>query len=325
MAYETGTASSWVNLQSKIETFLTTTAGYTLTSGILTKAGTQIHVQFTGQANNLLLEMGKDSSAGSLLFKHVLMNGSQVQQVSMIDTYMGTTVSFPVNYEFFWFSTPEETFRCVIEYNNEHTQNIGFGVIEKAVAMDGGVYIDASGAADATTVSPQALNWIENSSADNGSNPLPFGGHTDSGFISFPGATQLWAEHGGMDWYLTAELTAADLGGNYSRATWSFVSPLRTGHMIEPEALNSLQTHNANNALVPIRLFGLRIDDNYSRLGDVPNMRYTNIKNRNFGEIADDGTDKWKHYPAFFKNSGSVNGSAVDSGQIGFAVRYDGP
>jgi hypothetical protein len=140
MPYQTGTASSFSNLQSTIETFLTGTPGYTLTSGILTKTGTDAHLKFANATDYISLEMGKDSSAGSLLLKHPTMESGSVQRVGMVTGYWDSAVSivFPINYYLHYLSTPQEMFRCIIEYNNGYTQNIGFGEIEKAVDMFGG-------------------------------------------------------------------------------------------------------------------------------------------------------------------------------------------
>lgn len=339
MAFETGTASSLANLQTKIETFLTTTAGYTLTSGILTKTGTDIHVKFDNTENTawLSLEMGKDSSAGSLLRTHPVWNGSVPQKVGISEQPLNTSLSmsFPINYDFQHFTTNGEMFRCVIEYNDGFTQNIGFGEVVKSVNYYGGVYVDASvtywrsgGNRFMDNWSITEISWagVSTTSGDlrNGTLGIfPFGGRSSPGQAGYAASTQLWAEVSGLDWY-TIALTSSAIGGKYANLPAN-QEPLLTNRFSNLEAGASLQTHNANNTLIPIRLYGHTADGNYQRLGDVPDIRWTNIKNLNFGQVVDDGTDKWKCYPAYKKNAANLNGGDSDSGQIGFAVRYDGP
>jgi len=335
MAFEAGTASSFADLQGKIETFLTTN-GYTLTTGIITKAGTQIHVKFDSDANNLRLEMGKDSSAGSLLHLHPTRElGTTAQKVGMGSGYYDdTTIVFPVSYNFQVWANPENEFRCVINYNNEHTQNVGFGEIIKSVNMDGGVYVDGSGAlmrattnigsSNITNVTPASC--LSNTFALTRAfcNPLPFG-YGRNGLTGSAGSTQLWAEFMGFDWFLTGDINGTDESGNkYFRSTDTFFTPLRTSQHNYKELEDSLQTYNANSALVPIRIYGQNPNDNYAALGSIRNIRYLNIKHLNFGQVLDDGVDKWKVYPAYFKNASVVNGNDTHSGQLGFAVRYDG-
>lgn len=336
MAFETGTASSLANLQTKIETFLTTTAGYTLTSGILTKTGTDIHVKFDNTENTawLSLEMGKDSSAGSLLHTHPLWGGSRPQRAGISQQPLSTSLamSFPINYDFQHFTTNGEMFRCVIEYNDGFTQNIGFGEVVKAVNYYGGVYIDASVTYRGSSLNMEgwqleSLVWegpnLVVSAANSGvAGLLPFSNRANN-TLGNAASTQLWAEVSGLDWYLPTSVTSGS-GGKYANLPAGQV-PLLTNRFSNLEAGASLQTHNANNTLVPIRLYGHTADGNYQRLGDVPDIRWTNIKNLNFGQVVDDGTDKWKCYPAYKKNAANLNGGSSDSGQIGFAVRYDGP
>lgn len=336
MAFETGTASSLANLQSKIETFLTTTAGYTLTSGILTKAGTDIHVKFDNTENTrwLTLDVGKDSSAGTLLHKHPVMSGL-TSRVAIVQQPVASALdmSFPINYDFQHLTTNGEMFRCVIEYNDGYTQNIGFGEVVKAVNYYGGVYIDGSvtyrsgGSMEVWQLN--SVSWLgTKTNATSGVPGLiglyPFdNGDPNITSDNKPSCTLLWAEVSGLDWYPTNSRTssAGDKFANLPKT----LKPLLTNRFSDLEAGASLQTHNANNTLVPIRLFGHTADGNYQRLGDVPDIRWTNIKNLNFGQVLDDGTDKWKCYPAYKKNAANLNGGSSDSGQIGFAVRYDGP
>jgi hypothetical protein len=338
MPFQTGTASSFSDLQSKIETFLTGTPAYTLTSGVLTKTGTQIHVAFSNVTDNIILEMGKDSSGGTLLYKHPVLPLTTTQIVGMgTNYYNSTAIVWPVNYDFQYYATPVEMFRCVIEYNNGYTQNIGYGEISKAVAMDGGVYIDASGTYERSTtvIGPNAVVAFDAFSCNTSgtanelsANPLPFGYGEGIQSSANSCATQLWAEFMGMDWWMAGHThpTHVDFNGTkYDRYALSAMTNLRTTQHCSKEFENALQTHNANNALVPIRLYGQAPDENYHAMGYINDIRYTNIKNLSFGQVMDDGTDKWKCYPAFFKNAASLDGSASDSGQLGYAVRYDGP
>ena len=340
MPYQSGTASSFADLQSKIETFLTGTPGMTLTSGVLTKTGTDIHVKFGNGTDQITLDIGKDSSAGTLLHTPPLYRLSVLPTVAMATRYYDTTVSivFPINYEFFYFSTPVNEFRCVIEYNNGYTQNIGFGEINKAVDGAGGIFIDGSVARryDGTFVDidiegvtsnhsiPYAVSQVE----FNMSAPMPFGYPVTVSSVNYAPSTMLWFEAGGFDWRGVSRIDCTSSqwsGTKYARGSFTNLPPLETSQMADELLADSLQTYNANNALIQIPLWGRVTSGNLMRIGGVENLRWTNIKHRNFGEIATIGPDKWKHYPAFFKNGAVQDGTDTHSGQHGFAVRYDGP
>lgn len=340
MPYQSGTASSFADLQSKIETFLTGTPGMTLTSGVLTKTGTDIHVKFGNATTEITLDIGKDSSAGTLLHTPPLHINSNLPTVAMATQYYDTTISivFPINYEFFYFSSPVNEFRCVIEYNNGYTQNIGFGEINKAIDGYGGVFIDGSVARryDGTfaSVDINALSATQSTpdtsiqNLRSASSPMPLG-HPDMGSRrDYASSTMLWFEAAGFDWRGVSVIDTVSsvwTGENYSRGSFAGRPPLETTRMVANQLTNSLQTYNANNALVQIPLWGCAMSGNLFRIGGVENLRWTNIKHRNFGEIATIGSDKWKHYPAFFKEGTVLNGTDTHSGQYGFAVRYDGP
>jgi hypothetical protein len=335
MPYQTGAASSFADLKSEIETFLTVTGGYTLTGDVLSKAGTKVHALLESTVNNLQLTIGKTSSAGVLSGVHPALYGGPAK-IFMCATYYDTavTIVWPVTYHFHYFSSPVESFTCVIEYNNGYCQNMSFGEIEKATAMDGGVYADASACPKQVytfnSIHITALSWAKSTSDSNhrmNCSPLPFGWGASSGSLTNrQTSSYVWAETNGFDWFGSFLTTYSGLGGSkYERgAGLSFRSPLSVNVHAEKEAERSLILETDYNTLVPIKLFGNIATGNLIKLGDVPHIRWTNIKNYSFGETFDDGTDKWKMYPAFFKNGSVLNGTGTHSGQIGFALRYDG-
>jgi len=332
MPYQTGTASSFANLKSTIETFLTGTPGYTLTGSVLTKTGTQIHAEFASATDNLFLDIGKSSTGSTLENKHPDLSGV-TQRVFMCTTYMGTAISWNVNYYLQYFSSPVEFFHCVIEYEDGHTQNIGFGEIEKATAMDGGVYADGSGSPSYISITNNlgslGLTWTEHTVGGerNFFSPLPFGRGRSVARVNNTASTYIWAEVQGFDWFggFVADYSALT-GTKYVRGAANADSrPFDASSFSDLEAARSLYQFNANNALVPIRLMCIGGNGNTFRLGGLDALRWTNIKHLDFGEIKDDGTDEWKCYPAFYKNSDSLNGTSSHSGQIGYAIKYDGP
>ena len=341
MAFETGTASTYLDLVNKVNTFLSSN-GYALTSGIITKSGTNIHVEFSNPiTSEFKLEMGKGSSAGNLLDTHddaVTLTGSADQDVGMCTQYYnGETMVFPINYFFQLYSTPVNEFRCVIEYNNGLYQNCGFGEIVKATNFFGGIYIDGSVARRSTGggiyngSDMSNLTW-EYASLLGGSvrrvnlSPLPFG-EGGGPQADYPSATQIWADLMGFDWWITGYRNFTN--GIYAGTRYANASYLN--HMLYSTKLTHLlgeysqQAYNGNAALVPISLFGRPPSGNRIKIGDIENIRLINIKNIAPGEVIDDGTDQWKCYPAFKKEATTENGTGDHSGQIGFAVRYDGP
>lgn len=82
---------------------------------------------------------------------------------------------------------------------------------------------------------------------------------------------------------------------------------------------------NAQAVMTPIWLFLPRPDTYVSPIGHVEHVRSLRVANYNPGDIITLGSEKWKVFPWFQKNTVTPDGGVGHSGTFGFAVRYDGP
>lgn len=84
---------------------------------------------------------------------------------------------------------------------------------------------------------------------------------------------------------------------------------------------------NTEAVLLPIRVFQSRAERKVSLVADVKNARYMRIDNYEPGQIIIIGSERWKVYPFYSKNSVARNGGTdiKHSGTLGWAIRYDGP
>ena len=348
MAYQSGQVSSFANLQTEIESFLVA-QGYTNISGVLTKAGVpEIHMQFNGSLTDYLqLTMGRSSSGATLLEKHP-GGTSDYESVFMVDDYQQAgVIVWPINYFFHYVNSPVEGFWCFIEYNSGRCQHIGFGMLDKATNYEGGVYIDGQFGVSAHSTAYRTHGgnhfelWNANPNANPGSkshNPIPFMGHFSSTASdgNHPPCTILWAALNGMGWW-NSGATELGVGSPYLGSEYDNLDAPASAELLmrpdlaaQQELQEIIRPFNSNNSLVPIKIMLTQpVNEARFRAGDVYDMRYTLNRDLNFGDIMDDGTDKWKVYPVFLKGQQEdaifTSRYLVDSGWLALAVRYDGP
>lgn len=84
---------------------------------------------------------------------------------------------------------------------------------------------------------------------------------------------------------------------------------------------------NSEAILIPIQGYVWRASNKCSLVVDVRNARYTRVDNYMPGQIITLGSDQWKIYPFYKKNTTARNaGNLIDhTGTFGWALRYDGP
>lgn len=84
--------------------------------------------------------------------------------------------------------------------------------------------------------------------------------------------------------------------------------------------------YNGESVLLPISVWLPRSSSKVSLVADLEHARYLRIDNHNPGEIITQGSDQWKVYPFYLKNTDVRDaGTNVNhTGTFGFAFRYDG-
>ncbi len=84
---------------------------------------------------------------------------------------------------------------------------------------------------------------------------------------------------------------------------------------------------NNEAVLLPLRAYKARPSSKISLIADLANARLTRVDNYTPGEIIAIGSDRWKIYPWFRKDSGARDGGVelAHTGTFGWAIRYEGP
>ena len=324
MPYQTGTVTDFTDLKSQIFTFLTAN-GWTQEGDIIKRNGIFAKLEVVDKGTFILLRMtGAKTSdgAGNLVFPQasyddyaVIGAGSQ----NINDTMGSGSTSgmiFPITYYFHLASTPVDEFWCIIEYNGDLYQHLGFGNVLKSTSYSGGAFYSASitGAeAQLPTLSifgtsvhlylgiPYAEFWpFQKVAVDTNSRAA---------------GTSIHAEIGGRDWHQSSIVGGRD-SINYLE--------MREEMMASESPVNGMPN------LIPFRIWVITnpiSDKTYQNLGVLYNIRFCEIANINPGQVESDGTDSWKFYPCLRKDTDNPNGNQnpASSGIGGLAIRYDGP
>ena len=317
MAYITGSAASFADLQTAIQNACTAN-GWTLSSGILSKNGCFFQlVAGTSDGYAQLQLFGGTGRSGTTLTGQPPSNYG-----TKICSNEGNVITFPINYEIHLFTNPDEVY-CVINYNSDFYQQLSFGKSDvPGIGGTGAWFSGAKGSTQSLTGAYAnkvflSVSWPE-SVATTTYDGFGCGLFLDSsvgGGIYFSSFV-----HTGLDstpWRSgysgTAALTGCRGGGS------------QVGSLLQQ--LPNL--YNSANVLLPIKPVALRSSGGVTIIANPKNARYLRIDNVVPGEIITFGAEKWKCYPFYRKDSTVRNGvswdtGATHSGTFGYAIRYTG-
>jgi len=307
MAYTSGTASSMADLKTALENACVAN-GWTLTSGILSKSGT--YFQLTAETAQLTLRGGTGQTGATLDDQPAGSAGAR------IINSLGTTWTYPVNYEIHNFAGPDEVY-FIVNYNADYYQHLNFG--KSDVLGIGGTG-----------------NWFTGSystaytSANAGTEFSIYAGATDS-FAPYNGANVFglftaYHESSSNSYIHTGlEVTSWKISRN-----GSVVGTLLPLHWAAG-LIHSLPnlTNNAT-VLIPVKAIQIRNSGGRTIVANPKNARFLRIDYINPGDIITFGAERWKVYPFYRKNASERNGvfinngSATHSGTIACAIRYTG-
>lgn len=113
-------------------------------------------------------------------------------------------------------------------------------------------------------------------------------------------------------------------------ATGWKVAVATTGHFIWAPLYNSPNIFNGQAILVPLILCAMGTGRSAgSALADSKLFRFVRLDNFSAGQVVQVGADYWKVYPFFRRvdqpRSAFTGVSGIDSGELGIALKYDGP
>ena len=319
MAYITGSAASFADLQTAIQNACTAN-GWTLSSGILSKNGCffQLVAGTSGGYVQLQLFGGTGQSGTTLTGQPPSNYGAKICSNN------GNVIAFPINYEIHLFTNPDEVY-CIINYNSDFYQQLSFGKSDVPGIGGTGAWFSGAKRSDQTLTDAAYGNKL-------------FMG------IGWPDTVTMYPYEGyGCGLFFDG---SSSQGGNYFCSfvhTGLNATPWRSGNSGGAELTgyrsagmqvsNLLQQlpnlYNSANVLLPIKPVALRSSGGVTIIANPKNARYLRIDNVVPGEIITFGAEQWKCYPFYRKDSTVRNGvgwptGATHSGTFGYAIRYTG-
>lgn len=316
MAYITGTAASLADLKTAIENVCTAN-GWALADGILSKNGAFFKLTANAGTYPSLVLNGGTSKTGSTL------NGQPTQPQAnagvMIGSPNGNTIVFPINYEIYLFTDPDEVY-CVINYNSDFYQQLSFG--KSDIPGIGGAaawFTGSMGTGNSLTSTSGSRVYM--SSSQNNCGTTPYNGL----------ACGLWFEQSTAGSYHSS-FVHSNLDGisNWRCTNNATVGTGGYGISYAASLLGSLPNlSNQATILLPVKAIIFRNDAGRTIAANPKNVRYLRIDNVVPGEIVTFGADQWKVYPFHRKDSTQRNGvswstGAQHSGTWGYAIKYTG-
>lgn len=215
-------------------------------------------------------------------------------------------LTYPISYELFLFA--QEVY-CVINYAVDCYQWLAFGKSTVDGLPGTGMWLGAT-AADALTNYPYGFVIGNVDGKVNSGNNL-----CGALFWQITGSSGVYTDyvHSDIDsqgWWWGQTYNADPVGINSSAPLISLL----------PNVWNS------EAVLLPIRAYKVRASYKLSLTADLENARYTRIDNYAPGQIITIGTEKWKVFPWFRKDSSVRNGGSniTHTGTFGWAIRYEG-
>lgn len=304
MAYITGAAGSMSDLKTALEN-AAVAAGWTLSSGILSKNGCFFQLVANQVTNPYLQLNGGTSQTGATL------NGQPTSGVR-IASASAQLISFPLNYEIYTFSNPDEIY-CTVNYNSDFYQNMMFGKSD----IPG---IGGTGAWFCATYNSTFLLTNATNSAD---------------FSMSVSQSQIYANNLGSCffenyYYITTYVhTGLDTEGWRNNTSGTAGTTGLRGISYCASLLTSLPNlSNQATILLPVKGIAVRFNGGKTIVANPKNVRYCRIDNVTPGEIITFGPDQWKVYPFFRKdilNRNGLNfGNMQQSGTFAYAIRYTG-
>ncbi len=290
MAYYSGVANDMAAVrQALIDACVGEGWSWSASTELLSKSGVLLKITFTSNHLNI---QGGTSELGINSPSPVRIGGPLA----------GQSLDWPLRYMVHVF--PQEVY-LIINYNVNYYQWLAFG--KSTVSLPGtGMWF--AGSLEQYSNSLISMSESYGNSSDAQVTPALF-------WSTNAEATR------NRTWWLHSDLD--DQGWMVSQ-----VGTYRVGADAFTELLRcSPSAWNSEASLLPIRAYKVRPEKKISLIADLRNARYVRVDNINPEQIITLGSERWKVYPFYLKNTASRNGGNYinHSGTFGWAIRYDGP
>ena len=326
MAFVTGTANSFADIDTAL--FGACTAnGWTLTSGIVHRG--DCYVARTVYANRIEFQCGTGQS-GSTLINPTPANSGVGTTIRFPTTTLllpcknEQTITWPATY---YISVIDDEVYLDINFNGDGWLNGGFGISPIDSGYTGaGVWMSWSAYDNSGGNGTPGSVGNDLSFAGSGINGMDIGSIYGTSRFNGPSIGLFHALEGIFNSliYHNAWGTPEWAGVLSTRFAYTY-SGMRQRWGLENPA------SNWNNAagLFPIQPAVVVASNKLCVVGELKHARYFRIDNHTPGDIVTFGTDKWKVYPLYRKNTAVRSPQAaygiLHSGTFARAIRYDGP
>jgi hypothetical protein len=299
-----GTGSYTVSASQSVSSTTITANG-----GVLSKAGVYFQIQET--ATNITCLGG-----GSNVMINPAPNVVQMGRIYFRSGFTTRDMTFPCTYEVFGFA---QELYLVANYNVDSYQWMAFGKSTVAGLVGHGGWCGAP----IGSLIPGPIN--------SHTSPIYISGTTGGGNDGNQGLTTAAlffgvgaAFAGSRNWHLNANLSGTD---------WLIVSGSTVddaGVGIRPAVpLLSLQPSvwNTETVLLPMRAYAVQSSFKMSLIADLEFSRHIRIDNLTPGDILTIGSDRWKVFPWYRKDTTARDGGLDinHTGTFGWAIKYEGP
>jgi hypothetical protein len=322
-AHTAGSAASFADLQSAIETFLTS-HGWAAAAGPAAGGGFNAQRLWTKAALVVRVSVATDNTAihfrGATGTGSGTSTGDAPDSVKMASATTAGPMVFPIDYEIFWNDTPEEVY-VVISYNGNKYQHVHFGASDVPEIGGTGMHIGGTYTGTRGTTGADAQRLYLNAGSDSN-------GGADYQIVSFGGIQLGFWQHGP-----SPEAGASFIHCGLEGTSWKYqgqaVGRIQQALNAKDLMMNLPSLFNESEVLVNIYAILVRTDNVVTPVVNLRHARLVRMDNVDAEGIVTYGSEQWKCFPWFSRNLAQRNGvpwstGAEHSGTFGFAYRYPG-
>lgn len=325
MAYFVGTANSFSDLKSVLEAALRDT-GWAEEGNFLSKEGTLVRFDAvdtgTSNARRLSVQVANSQSDLAPIAPYIL----PILGRTAADPDVWT---WPVSYHIHALDAPNEVY-MVVQYSS-FFQTLAFGRSPTPGVSGTGNWAHATHFRTANGLPTVRDNCCKTTPSGTGIasitspgqyiSPIPFFVNTVAQGYNQPGSSVI---HGTTD--LSGQVSWSD-PMEYLQQGNKFLG-VESATPLVPLMACIPNDWNSEAVLLPCQIFQRRDEKKVSLIGELSHYRLTRNDYLPDGEVITIGSERWKVYSAYRRNTSERNGLNIatdHSGTVAFAVRYDGP
>lgn len=311
MAYFTGSVNSAAQLATMLKNTVAAN-GWTLAGDVVSKNGA--HIRITApDTSEVRIEGARN---GIFAAPDICPRYSRIRLTNW-PSY--------ATYHLIVFDNPE-TVWCTINFGTITYMHVGFGVLQKYAAWDGGMWFHAQHTTGVSDL--QGFSYVDGDVRsyypNQGNECALFWNQRDSdmwnGGNNSNKVSMLHCELRGEIWPGFEQGTGVN--NNFNMIHCPYI--IRPTHKCNPNAFNG------QTVLSPFTLSLQNTDGHYMPIGHVGHLRWVKLTNYNPGDIIQLGTEKWLLFPWKQLDPTIPNGTpdtrgTLSTGVNGVALAYDGP